>query len=203
MTENKEVQIFREVFEQNVWGSEESVSGPGSTLESTKLLRKKLSYAFSLLGIRTLVDAPCGDMNWMRHLDYKFTKFIGVDIVQKLIENLNNGPFPPNYHFQINNITTDILPTADAIFCRDCFVHFPFDSINAAQSLWKRAGFKYAFVTTFPNQEVNVDCAIGHWRPLNMEAAPFSWGKPIFLLHEGDPNPSIPYSDKSIGVWPL
>jgi hypothetical protein len=199
----EETKIFNEIFNQNVWGSNQSVSGPGSTLEATKILRTKLRYTFSLLGIRTLVDAPCGDMNWMRHIDYNFAKFIGIDIVQVLIENLRKESFPAHYHFQVNNIITDILPVADAVFCRDCLVHLPFNSISSVQSLWKSAGFKYAFVTTFPNHLVNVDCAIGHWRPLNMEVAPFYWRKPLFLLNEASPDPNIPYSDKSIGVWGL
>jgi hypothetical protein len=141
-------------------------------------------------------------MNWMRHLEYEFDKYIGVDVVVDLIHDLqrslqSNVPFR---HFQVGDITTDVLPHADAILCRDCLVHLPFDAIQRAIRLWQIAGFRYALVTTFPERSTNADCEVGEWRPLNMQAPPFDWGTPLMLINEEHDRP---YQDKSVGVWTL
>ena len=182
-------------------GSTESLSGPGSNLDATKKLRPRLADMLRRLGVRSLVDAPCGDMNWMRHLNYPLEKFIGVDVAPFLIEKLRAQQFPPGYHFQVGNIVTDILPTADAVFCRDCLVHLPFEAVLRVRDLWKAAGFKFMLVTTFAQKTANEDIPFGSWRPLNMEIAPFHWQNPIATVFEGYEEP--PYQDKAIGVWAL
>lgn len=180
-------------------GSTESLSGPGSNLDATKVLRPRLADILLRLGVRSLVDAPCGDMNWMRHLDYPFQKFIGIDISPFIIAKLHAQEFPPEYHFQVGNIAAEILPTADAIFCRDCLVHLPFEAILKIPDLWRLAGFRFMMATTFVKTTVNADCALGSWRPLNMEIAPFNWLSPIAVINEE----YGPHDDKSIGVWAL
>ena len=202
MASDSQALIFERIMRSRFWPSDKSLSGEGSTIAKTIILRKRLAEAFGKLDIRSLVDAPCGDMNWMRHLDFQFDSYIGIDIVPALIERLRQDEKQSSLsrHFQIGNITTDILPLADAILCRDCLVHLPFSEIKNARSLFENAGFRYLFVTTFPNRQTNDDCAVGSWRPLNMEAAPLNWGKPIMILSE-DHEP--PYEDKSIGVWRL
>ena len=199
----KRKEVFGEIFSKNKWGGSESRSGPGSTISQTELLRQRLPVALSRLRIRSIDDAPCGDMNWMKHLDYSFESFIGIDIVHDIIDSLRQQGFPRNYNFQYGDIVTDILPRADAIFCRDCLVHLPFNQIEEASRLWRLAGFRYAFVTTFPERTENIDCHVGEWRPLNMQAAPFNWPEPIFTIPERSPNPADKYADKSIGVWAL
>ena len=181
--------------------STESLSGPGSTVDVTKVLRARLVDMLQRLGVRSLVDAPCGDMNWMRHLNYPFEKFIGVDVSPFLVEKLRAQEFPPQYHFQVGNIATDILPTADAIFCRDCLVHLPFDAILRVRELWKAAGYRFMLATTFVQKTENEDIPFGSWRPLNMQLAPFNWGNPLAVIIEEYKEP--PHEDKAIGVWAL
>ena len=200
---NNEQAVFQETYLKNLWGSSESVSGPGSTLAATSLLRQNLKAALKTLGVSSLVDAPCGDLNWIRHLDYDFELYVGVDIVPELISKLRADPSLKGRNFQCNNIVTDILPSADAIFCRDCLVHLPFDLINNAINRWQLAGFKYAMVTTFPAHLENTACQIGSWRALNFCAPPFNWPEPILLVSEFDVEMQWEYRDKSIGIWHL
>ena len=133
-----------------------------------------------------MVDAPCGDMNWMRHVVYDFHRFIGVDILPRVIQQLADSAFPPRYEFYVGNIVTDQLPTADAVFCRDCLVHLPFAAIHTTIRQWAMAGFEYVLVTTFPKQKVNADIKLGEWRMLNMQLAPFYWPIPLMLLEDND-----------------
>jgi SAM-dependent methyltransferase len=197
MQDQTDWSIFERFYNDCTWSAGETVSGPGSTLSGTAPLRQRLEDTFRLLCIRSIVDAGCGDMNWMRRIAYPFEKYIGIDVVGALVGKLRNEKFSAVYHFQTGNIATDILPKADAILCRDCLVHLPFAAIMETSRLWKLAGFRFVFVTTFPGRTENLDCEIAGWRPLNMEIAPFNWPKPLLMISEEHPPP---FEDKSIGV---
>jgi hypothetical protein len=196
-----DLSVFAEIAKNNMWGSQESVSGPGSTLASTESLRRGLEEYLPQLGIRTIVDAPCGDLNWIRHLRYSFDSFVGIDIVPHLIEKLKAQDVP-RYHFQIGNIVTDILPRADALLCRDCLVHLPFEAIHRALRLWRLAGFRYIMSTTFTRHENNQDCRYGDWRRLNLQAAPFNLPEPMIVIPDNDHLPA-PDDCKSLGIWKI
>lgn len=198
----EEKSIFSDIAAHNLWGSGESISGPGSTREFTKSLRAGLATLLGDLQIRSLVDAPCGDLNWMRYLSYRFERYTGIDIVPEIIHRLRQMPHLPGYHFQTGNIVTDILPAADALLCRDCLVHLPFAAIQDALRLWRLAGFRYFMTTTFPRHANNADCNYGDWRPLNLQAAPFNLPEPHALIPDND-GLGPPYNDKALGVWKL
>jgi SAM-dependent methyltransferase len=195
-----DLSIFTEIASANSWGSSESVSGPGSTLDATTSLRNGLEEYLPRLGIRSIVDAPCGDLNWIRHLNYRFDRYIGIDIVPSVIESLRKTTAPGGYHFQVGNIVTDILPAADALLCRDCLVHLPFETTHSALRLWRLAGFRYIMATTFTRHEANKDIRPGDWRPLNLQAAPFNLPAPAVLIPDND-GLGPPFDDKALGIW--
>src|ERR1051326_8735723 len=76
---------FTGIFEQNAWGDPESVSGPGSNVARASLFRADLEALVRSIKPRTLLDAPCGDFNWLRHFDLGIERYVGIDIVPALI----------------------------------------------------------------------------------------------------------------------
>jgi len=186
-------QVFRHVFHSKRWGNAESASGPGSTLRATRPLLAILPEILKRLSIKSLVDAPCGDAHWIRHLDYTFDEYIGVDIVPELISRLQGEIGDSNRRFMVGDITTDVLPKADAVLCRDCLVHLSFDLGLCAVKNWASAGFKYVLATTYPEIQ-NRDIETGKWRALDMEAAPFNFPPPMMLIVDGR-------RSKSLGLW--
>src|SRR5689334_2969418 len=60
--------IFSSIYLDNSWGDPESVSGRGSTLARTEVVRRKLPILLASVGAKSLLDAPCGDFNWMQHV---------------------------------------------------------------------------------------------------------------------------------------
>lgn len=195
-------EAFGNIFGENAWGSEESVSGPGSTLDATSQLRAALPDVFRTLGIATVLDAGCGDLNWMRQLDYRFERYIGIDVVGSLIARHRQLSWPPGYEFQQQSITDYSGPVPDAIFSRDVLVHLPFALVKKAIAHWVSLGARYLFTTTFP-RAVNHDCEMGAWRPLNFELAPFNFPQPTLVIWEGASLEGTAFSDKSIGVWDI
>ena len=60
--------MFGQYYSENHWGNSETVSGNGSTLEQTQVVRSVLPTLLADLGVSSLLDLPCGDFYWMRHL---------------------------------------------------------------------------------------------------------------------------------------
>jgi len=78
--------IFTRFYKYNYWGSKESRSGFGSSFSSTENIRRNLPSLFKDYGIKKVLDAPCGDFNWMRHVvPISGIQYIGGDIVESLV----------------------------------------------------------------------------------------------------------------------
>src|ERR1700749_815270 len=81
---------FAPFYTENRWGDEESVSGPGSSLTRTAKLRQELPQLLHEIGARTLLDAPCGDFNWMKDTKLGVERYIGLDVDPDLIARNQN-----------------------------------------------------------------------------------------------------------------
>lgn len=197
--------VFTHIYQTNAWGNKESVSGPGSTLKETSKIRKEIPALLKTLGIKRILDAPCGDFNWLKEIDLSFLQlYIGVDIVEEIIE-LNNEQYSNiRRKFLHKNILTDSLPQADIIMCRDCLVHFPIKDIWQALNNFKKTGARYLLTTTFTGCALNKDMPkVGGWRPLNLELAPFNFPKPLVCIQEEIHYNNPVYVTKSLALWEL
>ena len=189
--------VFSEIYLSNAWQNPESVSGRGSTLARTKEIMSHLPVLLHELRAQTLLDAACGDFNWMRYTDLGAVGYIGVDLVPDLI--CRNRRLYETQHrtFAVLDITRDYLPTADAILCRDCFIHLSFTRIHAAISNFKRTGARHLLCTTHDSLQENTDCPDGGWRSVNLQLPPFSFPPPLKLMVEDQE------LRKCLGVWRL
>lgn len=197
--------IFTQIYEKNSWGSTESVSGPGSTLLETEKIREEIPGLLKSFDIKVLLDAPCGDFNWLKEVDFSsLEKYIGVDIVQEIISNNSKKYTTNTVQFLHKNIISDLLPTSDLIMCRDCLVHFPFSEIKKTIANFKKTGARYLLTTTFPGCTKNKDiAAVGGWRPLNLELPPFNFPKPLVMITEEIHYNNPVYVTKSLALWKL
>jgi hypothetical protein len=194
----KGMDVFAEHFRKNRWGSAESVSGMGSTLEQTQVVRQALPELVKSHAIRSMLDIPCGDFNWMQILDLRL-KYIGADIVEELVLANQEKYGDPDKIFMRLNLVTDELPRADLVFCRDCLFHFSFAHARQALENIKRSGAKYLLATTNIRQDNNRDIVTGEWRRLNLQRPPFNLPEPLLLIDEKSPDPAA--SDKHLGLW--
>jgi hypothetical protein len=195
---------FERIVRTNLWGAATSVSGLGSENAATAAVRDALPALLRRLEVRSLLDAPCGDATWImdcvRGLDY-----VGVDIVSSLIaanrDRVMRGEIAGR--FVLADITTDTLPSADAILCRDCLVHLSFDNIRRAVAQFRATGAEWLLTTTFPEWDVNSDCEDGDWRALNLQRPPFAWPAPRELINERCDESDGGWRDKSLALWRL
>ncbi len=192
-------------YEKNIFNSKESKSGEGSTFEQTKIVREILPKVFYDFGVKTFIDAPCGDFNWMKMVDLSaLDHYIGIDIVDKIIEVNKSKLANSQKEFLCLDIVNDNLPAGDLILCRDCLVHLTFEDGLKAIRNFKRSNIKYLLITTFTQRSTNTDLINDDvWRVLNMNSSPFNFPKPLMMINEGCTEADNLFTDKSLGLYLL
>jgi hypothetical protein len=156
------------------------------------------------LSVRSLLDAPCGDVNWLSTFDLSLDRYIGVDIVPALTTH-NRARFGDDgrRRFLTADMVRDRLPRVDLILCRDGLVHLCDADILATLRNFKRSGSDWLLANTFVNHGVQADGATGGWRPLNLELPPFNLPSPAQLIDERCLGYDGQYRDKRLALWPL
>lgn len=198
-------QKFSEIYDGNVFGGKVSRSGAGSDLVQTAVIRAELPALVKKLGVRSFMDAPCGDWYWMRSTELGVESYIGVDIVEAMIE-MNQRHFGnAKTSFRCLNLVEDSLPPVDLVFSRDCLVHLSFADAEKAIANFKKSGSKYLLTTTFCTRDSNNDLVgkDSFWRPLNLQLAPFNFPPPLLIINERCTEDNGIYGDKCLGLWLL
>lgn len=197
-------QRFKRIHETNLWGADTSVSGVGSELDATAAIRERLPGLLKEHGVRSMLDAPCGDHRWMAGLDLDLDRYVGIDIVPSIIETLQLRYRDDGHRsFLLSDITRDPLPHCDLILSRDSLVHFSFKTLKRAVRNLKASGAVWLLTTTFPELERNEDIEDADWRPLNLERAPLDWPAPVEIINERCTEADGAYADKSLALWRL
>jgi SAM-dependent methyltransferase len=193
--------VFGQIHDTKSWRGS-SVSGTGSDPDATAPLLEALPALLANIGVRTILDAPCGDGNWMAKLDYPLERYTGIDVVPAVVSLAAATHGSAAREYRVGDLIRDPLPQADLVLCRDCLVHLPLAEGVEALANIRRSGATWLLATTFPARATNADIRMGRWRPLNLCLPPFSLPEPAQLVSErfaGDPR----FADKALGLWRL
>lgn len=196
--------VFSHIHQTNHWGNGESLSGPGSSIASTKVIRGLLPSILRILNINVLLDAGCGDLNWLHELHLPLKTYIGIDIVANLIEKNRKIYGNDTRFFFCLDVVKDPLPCVDAILCRDCLAHLSYQDITDAIKNFKETGSTYLLATDFPQMQKN-DAAIktGDFRPVNLRVAPYNFPEPLMSFVELSAEGKMKRWGKRLSVWRL
>jgi hypothetical protein len=194
---------FTKIFRNNSFLGRESKSGEGSGLPQTTAIRQEIPKLLKELHVKSLIDAPCGDLFWIKEIELPVEKYIGIDIVEELIDQNKKKYANQQRSFMALDIIEDEIPKADIILCRDCFVHLSFKQSFKIIKNFKKSGAIYLLTTTFTERLKNNDLGRGFWRTLNLEIPPFNFPRPIKIINENCSECNGQYSDKSLGLWLL
>lgn len=190
--------IFTDIYDNNGFGSLESKSGPGSTLDETQKLRESIKKIIKDKNIKSVVDIPCGDFNWMKEIVFNFENYIGGDIVKKAID-LNNEKYSNSrIKFIEFDIVNDEIPNGDLLIVRDIIGHFPIeDGVKILKNILN-SKCKYLLSTTwakkigndwFPCEKNDVHrenegVDYGRFYPVNLMSNPFNLPNAEIYLEE-------------------
>ena len=196
--EGDRVATFETIYVENRWQSDESRSGDGSTLDQTTILRKRLPQLMRSLGAKSLLDAPCGDFNWMREVEFSSdVTYIGGEIVPALVEELRDRYGRIGRDFIQLDIVADPLPPADVWLCRDVLFHLSEADIKATLENFARSNVQYLLTTTYDFVTQNADIQSGGFRFINLQIAPFNFGPPQHSIDDF----LAPEPPRRLGLW--
>jgi hypothetical protein len=196
-------EIFTEIFNNNTWTDAESVSGIGSSLAQTGEIIKYLPEVIKKYNVAAMLDAPCGDFNWMREVPMEGVGYTGGDIVEELIAADKKKYEKNGRSFKVLNLITDKIDKYDLIFCRDCLVHLSYADIFNSLNNIVESGSKYLMTTTFLEQKINKDIHTGGWRPINFRLSPFNFPEPVYILDEKCTEMDGKFDDKVLALWEI
>jgi hypothetical protein len=181
------VDRFTQVFQENLWGDSETVSGWGSRKDSTSVAAaiSALEIAKEKTNFMSLNDIPCGDFNWIGAFlqDIPHIFYRGFDIVPSLIQK--NKMLHPGYQFECLDITSASPPQADLILSKDFFNHLTYDDIKKALTNMKKSEAKFLLASNnfdFVNEELHANAGNSS-RHLDLCAEPFNLPDPIWRTH--------------------
>lgn len=187
---------FTHIYEQNKWQDPESVSGSGSSLGSTDVIRKQIPGLLERFGVNRMLDAPCGDYNWFRTVKRSNVSYVGGEIVRALVDSNNESYGDETTSFVHLDITKDVFPDVDLWMCRDCLIHLSFDLIDEAFANFERSDIRYLLVSTYREITENHDIPTGHARMLNLRLPPFDFPEPLTTID--DPAQGL---GKELALW--
>lgn len=180
-----------ELFEVSRLVEVETPNGPGSTTLLTKGIQTWLPELFNSYGIQTVLDAPCGDWNWMRLVDLTGINYIGWDavhaLIRKCIQRAADNRTCPSVEFEVVNLlTVPQIPQVDLILSRDFLAHLPNEAVQKVLEKFKASGSRYLLTSHYPDADNDFvyNPQDFHWigyaeRPINLEKSPFSLGQKL------------------------
>lgn len=199
LTSEGRTAVFSRAFSSQVWGGSESASGSGSELSATVTIRSVLPQLIENYKIKSVLDAPCGDWNWMRTINLSLESYIGVDIVPELIELNNKNHSSDKIKFIRRDLVKDTLPSAEFIICRDCLVHLSNYDIVCVLNNFVGTGATFLLTNSYPQTSSNENQPTAlKYRPLNLRLPPFSFPEPLEIFQDGKPE-----HKKAICLWRL
>ena len=182
---------FDFIYKTNFWGSTESFSGSGSEIRNTENIRNQIKNIINKYNIKKILDAPCGDFNWIKLIIDDQLEYIGADIVENLIFNNINDYKSKNINFITLDITKDKLPDADLMLCRDCLIHLSNLNVKKFIQNFKNSKIKYLLLTSYETKKdefgfKNKDIQDGDCRDINLLKPPFRLPIPSLKILDRD-----------------
>lgn len=189
---------FTLIHDENRWGSQESVSGDGSSLNQTIVVRRALPKIMRDLGITSLLDAPCGDFHWMQNVKFQSdVSYLGGDIVKSMIKKLQSTYGDDRRRFIALDIVNDKLPSSELWLCRDVLFHLSNDDIIKVMQNFVASEVKYLLTTTYNFVGHNADITSGGFRFINLSKAPFYLPRPLLAIDDY----LAPEPPRKLGLW--
>lgn len=172
---------FSEIYKSNYWSDSESRSGIGSNFQSTENIRLHLPIIINKNNIKSIFDAPCGDLNWMMYILKKIDiKYHGSDIVSDIISYNKEKYENENIRFSRLDITKDKLPRSDLMICRDLLFHLSYKDIFLFFENFLSSEINYLLINSHSNNSnifENKDIITGDFRLLDIFSEPFNFNE--------------------------
>lgn len=188
-------------------------SGGGSTTASTVNTVRFISEVIAKYGIRSIIDAPCGDFNYMQNVLSRsnVTNYYGFDIGHDLIRKNSQKYGKQNILFQeLNLVTTKPPVTADLAIVRELLFHIKPDLGKKVLENVLATGVRYLITTTHPsitkNESPRDKWGYGEdwgYYDVNVELEPFNLAPESVLEEVVEPHHMTPGVERKLRLYDL
>jgi len=168
-------QTFNRIYSDGVWGRDVAgagTSGSGSTPEITRDYRAYLQDFIKKHGVKSIVDAGCGDWTFSSTIDWAGASYVGIDIASDVIEAVRQKHEKGKVTFRVGDITEE-LPAADLLISKDVLQHLSNALVQKfIRNNLKRGKYKWVILTN-DRGGANGDTVPGGYRAIDLAAPPF------------------------------
>jgi hypothetical protein len=187
------------IYQANVWAGTDSLSGPGSGAAATQHVGPAIVDLCSRYGIRTVIDAACGDGFWMPDLP----GYLGIDRAPEAIAWSRTRH--PHRQYIVGDLRT-CDAQADLIILRDVIQHL---SLSEGTALVRAALEKgrYLLASSYRGGHNTGISEAQLMRGLSydddLERPPFALGEPLEAIPDGYAYAGDDVRDerKVLGLW--
>ena len=169
---NNHSHVFNQVYENKVWGVR---SGGGSRPEVVSEYVQFLQTFLKKNKIRSVVDFGCGYWEFNELINWNGAKYIGLDVVEKVIEDNRKNHSAPNRIFEVFNPRNPKIPKCDLILIKDVFIHWR--NAEILEFFKSPLDCKFILATNDrprPGSKANEDiAAAGQYHPVKLSEKPF------------------------------
>jgi 2-polyprenyl-3-methyl-5-hydroxy-6-metoxy-1,4-benzoquinol methylase len=164
-------EVFSKIYKEDLW---HGGSGAGSKLENVKEYVEILQKYIDKPEVKTVLDLGCGDWQFSKFLDLSSVSYLGVDVVESVIESNSTSYSASNIKFISRDITTYEVPKADLIICKDVLQHLcNKDVVNILVKIITSSKFSLITNDFNPENTENKDIDNGDYRCLDLTLSPF------------------------------
>ncbi|MBU2922763.1 class I SAM-dependent methyltransferase [Winogradskyella psychrotolerans] len=140
---------MQQVYDMHLWGGKDFDFYSGDGSHNIKIVEPYLHSVSTFLKSHnhslTVCDLGCGDFNIGKQLINYTKKYIGIDIVENLIERNKTLFKAENLEFHCLNIVKDELPKTDCVILRQVLQHLSNTEIQ--KIIKKLSHYKYLILT--------------------------------------------------------
>tara|TARA_Y100000389_G_scaffold109333_1_gene106395 strand:+ start:294 stop:923 length:630 start_codon:yes stop_codon:yes gene_type:complete len=197
---------FDNVYKSKRWGSK-TLSGPGSTLASSKKLLVFLRKFIVENNIKKIVDGSCGDCNWIMILLEEFPEieYIGNDISSEIIQ-INRNKFGKKYVFEQKDLLgSDNIPDCDLFIFRHTMMHLSnennlkiFDKMKDSDCYFLLTHHDDIYSNPKDTERIRLNPNFPGalcWKKMNMHKTPYNIEKSLIVSQKESSNNTNEYAN--------
>ena len=140
---------MQQIYDMHLWGGKDFDFYSGDGSHNIKIVEPYLHSVSTFLKTHnnslTVCDLGCGDFNIGKQLAKHTKNYIGIDIVENLIERNKTLFKDKNLEFQCLDIVEDELPKADCIILRQVLQHL--SNTEILKVVEKLSNYKFIILT--------------------------------------------------------
>lgn len=158
----------------------------------------RLKMLLKGFAIESIIDVPCVDVNSLDSTLFQGVRYTGITDSKDQARGLQAQFGSSLRTFLSMEITVDILPKADLIFCWDKLCTLSETQALAAITQFKKSGAQFLLMRHYPGVKKNRKNKTGGAQPVNWTIAPYNFPEPIIhIIEKGD------HEMESLALWNL